>query len=179
MPGVCHNGPRRPGFAPPRHTPARPGLLRAVVPLRVLRRAAPAGSKLRLAPQSVLRALHRPFLALPATVPRSFHSPCTRNLVSRPAGSPELNLRGRLPYRAVPANGCLARLPPWPNSATARHSEIYFVSPQRFGRSLTKCRETSVSPLTFPYHGCRRPAAQNRPRSRVAPRPLTGARALD
>jgi hypothetical protein len=50
--GQCQNGARRQGFAAPRQNPARPCLLRAVLTITEMRRAAPAGTQAE--PSSVL-----------------------------------------------------------------------------------------------------------------------------
>jgi len=54
---------------------------------------------------------------------------------------------------AVPANGCLAKLPLWPRkrSTTVRQSN----SPQyRFGKLSTQMHGELRLPLTSTYHGC-------------------------
>lgn len=59
-------------------------------------------------------AIHRPVLAYPGTATGRSSSSWATPSVSRPAGSPKLNLRRR--RDAVPANGCLAPLTRGPNS---------------------------------------------------------------
>jgi len=102
-------------------------------------------------PHHDLLAIRRPFLAQWGTAPGRTPSPCDISSVSRPARSPEFNLRGQHP--TVPANGCLVPLARGPNRSRIRLRTSWL----RFAWLLprfSKVQGDLFLLLTSPYHGC-------------------------
>ena len=86
---------------------------------------------------------------------RRSSSRCAFQPVSRPAGSPKFNHRGR--RYAVPANGCLVPLTRWPHSkeiANGQSSRYRSASSSRRFKSLWGVQGEVFFPLTSTYHGC-------------------------